>query len=164
MSFFAELKRRNVIKVAAAYMIVGWLLMQIGDTLAPALHLPEWINSALAFFVILGFPLALIFAWAFELTPEGIRKEKEVDRSESITHLTGRKLDFYIIGLLVAALGYFAFDKFVLDPNRDPEFTQTAPRATELIAETSESTHAKPDEKSIAVLPFVNMSSDEEQE
>ena len=78
MSFFNELKRRNVIKVAAAYIIVGWLLMQVGDTLAPALYLPEWINSALAFFVILGFPLALIFAWAFELTPEGLRYKGSV--------------------------------------------------------------------------------------
>ena len=76
MSFFDELRRRNVFKVAAAYVIVGWLIMQAGDTLAPALLLPEWINSALAFFLILGFPLALFFAWAFEMTPEGLKKRK----------------------------------------------------------------------------------------
>ena len=75
MSFFAELKRRNVFKVAAAYIIVGWLIMQVGDTLGPALLLPGWINSALAFFLILGFPLAMFFAWAFEMTPDGLKKE-----------------------------------------------------------------------------------------
>ena len=93
MSFFNELKRRNVFKVAAAYIIVGWLIMQAGDTLAPALHLPEWVNSLLAFFLILGFPLAIFFAWAFEMTPEGIKKEKDVDRSESIALVTGQKLN-----------------------------------------------------------------------
>ena len=108
MSFFAELKRRNVFRVAAAYIIVGWLIMQAGDTLAPALHLPEWVNSLLVFFLLLGFPLALFFAWAFEMTPEGIRKEKDVDRSQSITQVTGQKLNYTIIALLLAALAYFA--------------------------------------------------------
>ena len=111
MSLFNELKRRNVFKVAAAYIIVGWLIMQAGEVLSPALHLPDWVNSTLAFFLILGFPVALIFAWAFEMTPEGLKKEKDVDRSQSISHATGRKLDFVIIGLLVVALGYFAYDK-----------------------------------------------------
>ena len=72
MSFFAELKRRNVFKVAAAYIIVGWLLLQVSDTLVPALHLPEWFHSGVAFLLIIGFPLAMIFAWAFEMTPEGL--------------------------------------------------------------------------------------------
>ena len=74
----------------------------------------------------------MFFAWAFELTPEGLKREHEVDRSGSITHLTGRKLDFAIIGLLVLALGYFAFDKFVLDPSRDVELVQAT---TEAVAE-----------------------------
>jgi adenylate cyclase len=162
MSFFNELKRRNVIKVAAAYVIVGWLTMQVGDTLGPALLLPGWINSALAFFLILGFPLALFFAWAFEMTPEGIKKEKDVDRSTSITNVTSQKLNSLIIGLLVLALGYFAFDKFVLDPGRDAAdieaAVQTAQEAVPMAAEVTGN------DKSIAVLPFVNMSSDEEQE
>jgi TolB-like protein/Tfp pilus assembly protein PilF len=160
MSFFNELKRRNVFKVAAAYIIVGWLVMQVGDTLAPALHLPEWINSALAFFLILGFPLALFFAWAFEMTPEGIKKEKEVDRSESITHVTSQKLNNLIIGLLVLALGYFAFDKFVLDPERDAELVSTAQQQAVETAVEAEAEEQGPDENSIAVLPFVNMSDD----
>jgi len=161
MSFFNELKRRNVFKVAAAYIIVGWLIMQVGDTLAPALHLPEWVNSLLAFFLILGFPLALFFAWAFEMTPEGLKKEKDVDRDQSITAATGQKLNYAIIALLVLALGYFAFDKFVLDPGRDAAELEAALQTAQDSAPKRESTEP---ERSIAVLPFVNMSSDAEQE
>lgn len=149
MPLFNELKRRNVIKVAIAYIIIAWLLMQIGDTLSPALLLPGWTNSALAFFLILGFPLALFFAWAYELTPEGIKKEKDVDRSESITFATSRKLDFFIIGLLVLALGYVMYDRFT------PSVEQDLPAKSGI--------SAGPD-KSIAVLAFVNMSNDPDQE
>ncbi len=155
MSFFDELKRRNVFKVAAAYIIVGWLIMQAGDTLAPALHLPEWINSALAFFLILGFPLAMFFAWAFELTPEGIKKEKDVDRSQSIANVTGQKLNHTIIALLVLTLGYFVYDKFL-----------ARPQIAESPATASETTVAAPEKdlRTIAVLPFVNMSEDSSNE
>ena len=148
MSLFEELKRRNVIKVGAVYLIVGWLLLQVSDTLAPALRLPEWIHSAVAFLVILGFPIALIFAWAFELTPEGLKKEKDVDRSQSVTHVTGRKLDFVIIGLMAVALIYFASDKFLRTPAGDAE----------PVAATSE--ESEESDNSIAVLPFINMSDD----
>jgi len=162
MSFFNELKRRNVFKVAAAYIIVSWLIMQAGDTLAPALHLPEWVNSLLAFFLILGFPLAMFFAWAYEMTPEGLKKEKDVDRSQSITRVTGQKLNNAIIGILVVALVYFAIDKFVLAPKRDAAGIATAVEASrEQMTDASEM--SEPD-NSIAVLPFVNMSSDAEQE
>ncbi len=112
-SVWGELRRRNVIKVAIAYVIVGWLLLQVSETLVPALRLPEWFHSGIAFLIILGFPIALIFAWAFELTPEGIKKEKDVDRSHSITHITGRNLDFIIIGVMAIAIAYFLADKFV---------------------------------------------------
>jgi len=167
VSFFNELKRRNVFKVAAAYIIVGWLIMQAGDTLAPALHLPEWVNSLLAFFLILGFPLAMFFAWAYEMTPEGLKKEKDVDRSQSITHVTGQKLNNLIIGVLVLALGYFAVDKFVLAPEREAELVQAARTADaeqavilaqDAVENAAES--AGPTDKSIAVLPFINMSDD----
>jgi len=77
MSFFNELKRRNVFKVAAAYVIVSWLLLQISDTLVPALRLPEWFLSGVAFLLIIGFPIALVFAWAFDMTPDGLKKEKD---------------------------------------------------------------------------------------
>jgi TolB-like protein/Tfp pilus assembly protein PilF len=108
MSFVEELKRRNVFRVAIAYVIIAWLILQVGDTLAPALHLPESVNTVLAFFLILGFPLAIFLAWAYELTPEGLKREHEIDRSRSITHVTARKLDFIIIGTMAAALLYFA--------------------------------------------------------
>ncbi len=161
MSFFNELKRRNVIKVAVAYMIVGWLIMQIGEVLSPALYLPGWVNSMLAFFIILGFPLAMFFAWAFELTPDGIKKEKEVDRSESITQATGQKLNYTVMALMAVALGYFAYDKFVLDPGPEATPGQAAQQAAEETAMAAETiAPAGPDEKSIAVLPFVNMSDD----
>ena len=166
MSFFNELKRRNVFRVAAAYVIVGWLIMQAGEVLGPALRLPDWINSALAFFLILGFPLAMFFAWAFELTPEGIKKDKGVDQDQPIANGAGGILNRTIIIALVLALGFFVYDKFVLDPERDAELvqaTQTAAAQTEGSASASiEDTN--PDDKSIAVLPFINMSSDPEQE
>jgi len=141
MSFVRELKRRNVFRVGGAYLIIAWLLLQVSDTLVPALNLPDWFQSGVALLLILGFPLALFFAWAFELTPDGLKKEKDIERSESITPVTGRKLDFVIIGLLTAALGYFAYDKFVASP----------PAPQDSI-------------NSIAVMPFINMSSDPEQE
>jgi len=156
MGLLSELRRRNVFRVAIAYVIIAWLILQVGDTLAPALHLGEWVNTVLAFFLILGFPIALFFAWAFELTPEGLKKEKEVDRSQSITHVTGRRLDYVIIAVLVLTLGYFAFDKFVLDASRDAELVQTT---TEAVTEQAiESGNAEAADKSIAVLPFRNRS------
>jgi len=162
MSLFAELKRRNVFKVAAAYIIVGWLIMQAGDTLAPALHLPEWVNSLLAFFLILGFPMAVFFAWAYEMTPEGLKKEKDVDRSQSITQITGQKLNNLIIGVLVLALAYFVTDKFIFGPTREAgQIASAVEEARQQSLPTAET--AEPD-NSIAVLPFVNMSSDPEQE
>jgi len=147
MSFLKELKRRNVIRVAIAYAIVAWLLTEIASVVVPALLLPDWTMRILVFFVIIGFPLALVFAWAFELTPEGLKKEKDVDRSESITHATGRKLDFVIIGVLVVGIGFLLTDKFFLS-----EGSETG--VGEIISTG----------QSIAVLPFVNISSDKEQE
>ncbi len=153
-----ELNRRNVIKVAIAYAVVAWLMIEVSATTFPMLMLPEWTATFVTVLLMIGFPLALIFAWAYELTPEGLKKEKEVDRDRSITHVTGRKLDYSIIALLVLALGYFAFDKFVLDPSRDAELVQATTEAvTEQVSELGKSEAA---EKSIAVLPFVNMSDD----
>ena len=151
MSLIKELKRRNVFKVAAAYIIVGWLIMQAGEVMGPALNLPGWVNSMLAFFLILGFPLAMFFAWAFELTPEGLKKEKDVERSESISHVTGQKLNYTIIGLLVLTLGYFVYDKFLYQP-----------RATDVSLSVSSDVSETPADEyqTIAVLPFVNMSED----
>src|SRR5210317_1313767 len=104
MSLIAELKRRNVFRVGVAYAIVAWLLVEVASVVLPTFEAPEWVLKVFTFFLILGFPVALVFAWAFELTPEGIKREADVDRTESITHLTGRKLDFAIIGLLAVAV------------------------------------------------------------
>ena len=114
MSLIAELKRRNVFRVGVAYAIVGWLLVEVASVLLPTFEAPAWVMKAFSSLVILGFPLTLVIAWAFELTPEGIKREAEVDRTESIRHQTGRKLDFIIIGVLAVGIIYFAVDKFVL--------------------------------------------------
>ena len=165
MSLFNELKRRNVFKVAAAYVIVGWLIMQAGEVMGPALRLPEWINSALAFFLILGFPLAIFFAWAYEMTPEGIIKDKGVDQDQSIANATGGILNRTIVIALVLALAYFSVDKFILDPKRDAELLQTeAVQAVDMTDPGPVAEEKAPDSKSIAVLAFTNMSSDPEQE
>ncbi len=103
MSFIKELKRRNVIRVAIVYAVAAWLLIEVSATTFPMLRLPEWAATFVTVLLMIGFPLALIFAWAFELTPEGLKREKDVDHSESITHVTGRKLDFIIIAALVLA-------------------------------------------------------------
>jgi TolB-like protein/DNA-binding winged helix-turn-helix (wHTH) protein/Tfp pilus assembly protein PilF len=146
MSLIAELKRRNVFRVGVAYAIVAWLLIEVASVILPTFKTPEWVMQAFASLVILGFPLALILAWSFELTPEGIKLEKTVDRAESITQRTGRKLNFAIIGLLAVALVFVVVDHYVLEAEQIPA--------------------AKPITrgKSIAVLPFVDMSADADQE
>ena len=157
MSLFAELKRRNVFKVAAAYLVLAWLVLQVADVFLNNVDVPRWVFQVLIFFLVLGLVFAVFFAWAFELTPEGLKKEKDVDRSQSITTQTGRKLDFLVMGLLAAALGYFAYDKFVLSADREAALVEAATQAAEAEAPVDET-------PSIAVLPFVNMSSDAEQE
>jgi len=162
LSLFDELKRRNVFKVGIAYVVAAWLLLQFTEVLVGLLGLPENAGKYVILLLVIGFPVALFFAWAFELTPEGIKKEKNVDRSQSITHQTGRKLDFMIIGVMAVALAYFAYDKLVLSNARDAALVEAITQAmTEKPA--TEGVPAQVD-KSIAVLPFVNMSSDKEQE
>jgi TolB-like protein/Tfp pilus assembly protein PilF len=151
MSFFEELKRRNVVRVGVVYLIASWLLAQVADLLLENFQAPDWVIQAVLIVLLVGFPLALIFAWAFELTPEGIKKEKDVDRSQSITSVTGRKLDRAIIVVLVVALSYFIYES---------RFSAT----DEGEAALAESETSAAPAKSIAVLPFVNMSSDTEQE
>jgi TolB-like protein len=147
-----ELKRRNVFKVGTAYVVLAWLLAQVTDVFLEPFGAPDWVIKTILLVLIAGFPLALFFAWAFELTPEGLKKEKDVDRSQSITHETGQKLNLAIIFILILALGYFAVDKFILEPGRHLETGEAAARPAELEEPAKE--------KSIAVLPFVNMSDD----
>ncbi|MCH7894515.1 MAG: hypothetical protein IH907_08405 [Proteobacteria bacterium] len=162
MSIFRELKRRNVIKVGIAYAIVAWLTIEIAATTFPMLRLPEWTATFVTVLLLIGFPVALIFAWAFEITPEGIKREKDVDRSQSITHITGRNIDYIIIAALVLALGFFAFDKFVLDPSRDAELVQATTKT--VIEQVTESFSAETAGKSIAVLAFTDLSPEGDQE
>jgi TolB-like protein len=139
---FQELKRRNVFRVAIAYVAVAWLVLQVSDIVFESFGTPDWVMKTLMFVLAIGFPLAVLFAWAFEMTPEGIKKERDVDRSESITAQTGQKLNRTIIVVLLAAVGFLLVDKFML---RQP--ASETPTAT--VAAT---------EKSVAVLPFVAMS------
>ena len=161
MSLLKELKRRNVFKVAIAYIVVAWLVMQVADVVLNNIATPEWVFQTLLFFLAIGFPFAVIFAWAFEMTPDGLKREHEVDRSESITHETGRKLDFTIIGVLVVALGYFIWESRFSVEKAAPETSTVAMLPAADKAEQAEKENGT---YSIAVLPFVNMSSDEEQE
>ena len=96
MSLIAELKRRNVFRVGAAYVICAWVIAQVADLVLDNIEAPDWVMQAIMLLLAIGLPLALIFAWAYELTPEGIKREAEVNRTESITQMTGRKLDFAI--------------------------------------------------------------------
>ncbi len=157
-SFFKELKRRNVFKVSVGYLLLGWVVLQIADVIVPAANLPEWTITFLLVVGALGFPFAIFFAWAFEITPDGVRRETDISAEESITAHTGRKLDFTIIGLLVVALGYFVYEsRFQEESN--PEISSTSNTKTEVTSAATTEILSK----TIAVLPFANFSSDKEQ-
>ena len=171
MSLFNELKRRNVFRVGIAYVVGGWLLLQLTDVLSQLLDLPEVVGRVIVLLVAIGLPVALFFAWAFEMTPEGVKREKDVDRSQSITPQTGKKLNNTILVLMALAIAYLLFDKFS-EKGSEPFSQQTAremtvaseKRALTPIEATQASIEATPTQKSIVVLPFVNMSNDPEQE
>ena len=165
MSFFNELKRRNVIRVGIAYVIVAWLILQFADVVLNNIEAPGWVFQVIMLVLGIGLPLALFFAWAFEMTPEGIKKEKDIERSESITRVTGQKLNYTIIGLLVLALGYFIWQSQTRQDNVAPMQAVTSTNTQDVSAETPEvPAQTAEQEPSIAVLPFVNMSADPEQE
>ncbi|HLB85269.1 MAG TPA: hypothetical protein VJK00_11075, partial [Steroidobacteraceae bacterium] len=145
-SFFTELKRRNVIRAAVLYGGAAWALAQGIAQLGPSLGMPEWGTRWFLVAACIGFPFWLAFAWFYEWTPEGFKREHEVEDHESITHHTGRKLDFAIIGVLSLAVVLLLTDRFVLRRGVNQE------------ADIAIS------EQSIAVLPFVDMSADKDQE
>ncbi len=155
--FFKELKRRNVVRAGIAYILLAWLALQIAEVFLPVLGAPDWVFNTLLFLVALGFPFMLIFSWAFEITPEGVRKTRDVDLDESITVSTGRKIDFVIIGALVVALGYFVWESRL---SGEPETVAEAP-----VEETTEP-DSRPQEvsRSIAVLPFDDLSAEGDQQ
>jgi hypothetical protein len=126
MSLFEELKRRNVFRVGLAYGVAAWLLLQLTDIVTPILELSDSIPKMVLFLLVIGFIPAVILAWAFELTPEGVKLESEVDRSNSITSKTGRKLDRIIIVILVVAVAFLLVDKFVLKNDAGPDIVENA--------------------------------------
>jgi TolB-like protein len=158
MSFINELKRRNVFRVGVAYLIGAWLLLQIADVVLGNISAPEWVFKVIMLVVGIGLPLALFFAWAFELTPGGVKREHEVDRSQSMRQKTGLKLDRGIIVILVVALGYFVWESRFESDEVTPPVAHSA-QIDQPATQTSVD-----QEQSVAVLPFVNMSSDPEQE
>lgn len=166
MSLFLELKRRNVFRVGAAYVVASWLVIQVVETIFPAFGFGDAAVRITTIALAIGLIPTLILAWAFELTPEGLKKESEVDRTQSITPQTGKKLDRMIMVVLALALGYFAFDKFVLDPQRDIEQRQQAAEAIEAARQEAriEATLEAFGDKSIAVLAFRDMSPNSDQE
>jgi adenylate cyclase len=159
LSFLKELKRRNVLRVGAAYVVGSWLLIQVAETIFPLFGYGDTPARLVVIVLAIAFIPSLIFAWVFEITPEGLKKDADVVREHSITQTTGKKLDRIILLVLALALAYFAFDKFVLDPARDQSKVEIARQEgrTEAIVDSY-------GDKSIAVLPFVNMSDDADNE
>jgi len=148
MSFFAELRRRNVVRVGAAYVIIGWVLAQVAEFAFENFNAPPWVLKSVVVILLLGLPLVLFFAWAFEMTPEGIKREEDVDRSQSITSQTGRKLDFIIIACLVVVAALIIGRPYL--PGASHQAEVTAEKAG--IG------------NSVAVLPFTDLSQEGDQE
>ena len=163
MSLFSELKRRNVFRVGAAYIVVAWLIIQVAETLFPLFGFGDAPARIVVVVLAIGFVPVLIISWAFELTPEGIKRDSDVDPGLSIAPHTGKKLDRTIMVVLVLALAYFGFDKFVLDPQRDVDIAESATRAGAEQAREEARLDMFSD-KSIAVLPFTNRSEQKEDE
>ncbi len=161
MSFFEELKRRNVFRVAIGYVITAWLLLQVVDLVLENINAPDWVMQVFMLALAIGFPLAIFFAWAFEMTPDGIKKEKDVDRSQSIAPQTGHNLNRTIILVLVLAVAFLLY-KQLGNQSQAPVAATESDLASEVQSTQSGMTEAGP--VTIAVLPFVNMSSDPEQE
>jgi len=156
---YQELQRRNVVRVALAYVVSAWLLIQVAETIFPLYGYDEGPARIIVTVLAIGFPLTLVLSWIYELTPEGLKLDRDVDRSRSIAHHTGKKLDRGIIVILTLALGYFAVDKFVLEPVRDTEREEAVAsqaRSAALVRSFGD--------KSIVVLPFADMSPQGDQE
>ena len=152
MSFFRELKRRNVFKAGVAYLAVAWLVVQVADIVLPALEAPAWVPRTTTFILILGFPVAFVLAWAYEVTPQGIKKTRHVPLEESIRRLTGQKLSFTIIAAFALALIVVVVD--------DSISGETGP--LEGVVDVSQPVPGFSNRAAIAVLPILNLSDDPE--
>jgi TolB-like protein/Tfp pilus assembly protein PilF len=156
LSLFRELKKRNVFRVGIAYTVISWVVLQVVDVIAPILELPVWLPKLILLIIAVAWVPTLVLAWAFELTSDGLKRESQIDRSKSVGSKTTRKLDLLTIGLLLIVIGLVALDRFHLIGHQELEIAKT---------ETSADNQGLAKEiKSIAVLPFVNMSSDPEQD
>jgi adenylate cyclase len=162
MSLIAELRRRNVFRVAMFYGVAAWVLLQVGDLLFGALGVPPWGLKLLLGMLLLGFPMAVVFAWVYELTPEGLKREREVEPGASVTHQTAGKLNALIAVLLVVAIGLVVADRFI--PHGAPATAVASGAASGAPTATSPGAAQQAGEASIAVLPFVNMSADKANE
>ncbi|MGH8030543.1 MAG: tetratricopeptide repeat protein [Arenimonas sp.] len=156
MGFIAELRRRNVIRMAGLYLVGAWLIVQVAGTLLPMFDAPAWIARGVVVLLAIGFVPALVFSWAFELTPDGLRRDAEVSPAQSIAPQTARRMDRWIIAVLLLALVFLAFDRFVLLPRR-----QSGDAA---VPDRNAANAGAPDRRSIAVLSFVDMSPAHDQE
>ncbi len=161
MSLIAELQRRNVIRMAGLYLVGAWLIVQVAGTILPMFGAPGWLPRSIVVVLVIGFVPALVFAWIFELTPDGLKRDAQVSPTESIAPQTARRMDRMIIAALLLALVYFGVDKFVLAPAREAAAVASA-RKEKLSQAPAAAEVAKPaiPDKSIAVLPFENLSED----
>ncbi len=162
MILLSELRRRNVIRMAGLYLVGAWLITQVAGTVLPMFGAPGWLPRSIVVLLAIGFIPALVFAWVFELTPQGLRRDADVKPEESIAAQTARRMEHMIVVVLLLAVGYFCFDKFVLAPRRDAALVSAT--AMTIKAGTGGTLEAPIHEKSIAVLPFVNMSADKDNE
>jgi hypothetical protein len=158
MRLIAELTRRNVLRVAVAYLVGSWLLIQVSDILFAAFVFPAWTMRALIIALAIGLPVTLLVSWVFELTPDGFKRESEIDRRESVTLKTGKKLNNAIVVLLALAVVYLLLDKFYLQSLESVDTTATAEHLEDKAGQVNAQQPKPVDPASIAVLPFDNRS------
>ena len=164
MSFFSELKRRNVFRMGIAYIVVAWVILQAIDFTLDIISAPNWVMQVFFIAGVAGLPIVLIFAWVFEMTPQGIKRESEIDPTQSVTHGTGQKLDRTIITFLVFAVVLLLAERFISKEDSTTPPVSPVTNATAIEQASAVEIAPETNQRSVAVLPFVNMSSDPEQE
>jgi TolB-like protein len=160
MKFLGEMKRRNVYRVGMAYIVAAWVLIQIGNIIAQNLHAPAWVIGVLTTFLIAGLPIVLFFTWTFAITTDGIRKESDLQKVDSLVRKEGNRLDYITMALLAVVVGIVALERYMPTPAGSVEISKVA----RPVAEPEPEPEPVIVENSIAVLPFVNMSSEENQD
>ena len=158
MSLIQELKRRNVIRVGVLYLIAAWLLLQLTDVLSSLLPVPEWAGAIVVMLLVLGFFPVVIFAWVYEMTPDGLKREVDIDRAQSVTPETGKKINTLIVVLLVLAISGLVADRLIPETSVDADVAAVEP------VEPSLPVNLNSNDKSIAVLPFADLSQDQDQQ